>query len=68
MNKIEEIYGINTKKVTNWFKANAWAILVAFVFGYIGGSTMVEIKIDLDCKYAKATRIGTSSYSCVRIV
>ena len=68
MNKIDEIYGINTKKITTWFKVNAWAILAAFAFGYIGGSTMVEVRIDLDCKYSKATRIGTNSYSCLRIV
>lgn len=68
MNKLEEIYGIDTKKLFSWVKVNAWIVVVAFVLGYIGGTTTVEIRIDLDCKYAKATRIGTSSYTCIRIV
>jgi predicted negative regulator of RcsB-dependent stress response len=68
MNKLEEIYGIDIKKLKEWFKKNGVTIVVTFVIGFSIGWIKVEDSIEMDCKYAKAVRMGTSAYECRRIL
>lgn len=68
MNKFEEIYGIDIKKAKEWIKKNGVIIVVTFVVGFSLGWVKTEASIELDCKYAKAVRIGTSAFECKRIL
>ena len=68
MNKIEEIYGIDIKKLKEWIKKNGVTIVVMFVLGFALGWIKTEASIEMDCKYAKAVRIGTSAFECRRIL
>lgn len=67
MNK-DEFINHDLKKFWTFIKKNAWIILVCTVFGYLGGAAKTEIDLELDCKYAKATRIGGSAFKCERII
>jgi predicted negative regulator of RcsB-dependent stress response len=68
MNKFEEIYGIDSKKVKEWFKRHGITIVVSFIIGFSLGWIKTEGSIEMDCKYAKAVRIGTSAFECKRIL
>lgn len=67
MNKIEEIYGIDFKKVKEWFKKNGVIIVIAFALGFGLGWIKIAGSIEMDCMYAKAIRIGTNAFECRRI-
>jgi len=68
MNKIEEIYGIDFKKVKEWFKKNGVIIVLTFAIGFGIGWVKTSASIEMDCVYAKAVRIGTSAFECRRIL
>lgn len=68
MNKIEEIYGVDLKKFKEWLKKHAVVIVVSFVVGFSLGWVKTEAAIEMDCKYAKAVRIGTNAFECRRIM
>lgn len=65
---MNEIYGIDMKKLWAWIKEHAWIIVICFAIGYAFGNQYADVRIDLDCKYAKATRIGMNAYACNRIL
>lgn len=67
MNK-DEFWTHDVKKFWLFVKKHAWIILVCTVFGYAGGVAKTEIDFELDCKYAKATRIGGSAFKCERMI
>lgn len=69
MNKtINEIYGIDTKKLIDWFKKHIAIIAVTFLVAFAFGYTRAEASFEMDCKYAKAVRLGTSAFRCERIL
>lgn len=68
MNKFEEIYGVDTKKIKEWLKKNAVTIVITFVVGFCLGWIKASAAIEMDCKYAKAFRVGSSAYECRRIL
>jgi predicted negative regulator of RcsB-dependent stress response len=67
-NVIAEAYGIDTKKVKEWIKKNVITVVIALVVGLTIGYTKAQADIEMDCKYAKAVRIGTSAFECRRIL
>lgn len=64
----EQFWTDDVKRIIGFIKRHAWIILVSVVFGYLGGVTKTEIDLELDCKYAKATRIGGSAWKCERMI
>jgi len=69
MNKIvDNIYGIDTKKLFEWIKKHAVVIVITFAIAFAFGYTRAEASIEMDCKYAKAVRLGTSAFKCDRIL
>ena len=67
MNKFEEIYGIDMKKLKEWIKKNGVIIVMAFALGFGLGWIKTAGSIEMDCMYAKAIRIGTNAFECRRI-
>jgi hypothetical protein len=67
MNKFEEIYGIDMKKLKEWIKKNGVIIVIAFALGFGLGWVKTAGSIEMDCMYAKAIRIGTNAFECRRI-
>jgi hypothetical protein len=67
MNKFEEIYGIDMKKLKEWIKKNGVIIVMAFALGFGLGWVKTAGSIEMDCMYAKAIRIGTNAFECRRI-
>jgi predicted negative regulator of RcsB-dependent stress response len=67
MNKIEEIYGIDFKKLKEWIKKNGVIIVITFVLGFGLGWVKTQASMEMDCMYAKAVRIGTNAFECRRI-
>ena len=68
MNEITNVYGIDTKKLKEWFKRNGILVIVVSILGFSLGYVKAQGEIELDCKYAKATRIGSSAFKCERIL
>jgi hypothetical protein len=68
MNEITNMYGIDTKKVKEWLKKNGMLIFIVFIPAFALGYTRAQSEIELDCKYAKAVRVGSSAFKCERIL
>lgn len=68
INQVTNVYGIDTKKVGDWIKRNGMLILIvsfaAFAFGY----NRAQAEVEMDCKYAKAVRLGNGAFRCERIL
>lgn len=65
---MNELYGIDPAKLKEWIKRNGVIVLVCFGLGFAIGWVKTEASIEMDCKYAKAVRIGTSAFECKRIL
>ena len=68
INEITNMYGIDTTKLKEWLKANVVLLIVCLVIGFSAGWFRAEQNLEMDCKYAKAVRIGTSAFRCERIL
>ncbi len=65
---MNDVYGIDTKKVKEWLKRNGLIVLFVGICCFSLGYYKAEASIELDCKYAKAVRLGTSAFECKRIL
>ncbi len=65
---MNDIYGIDTKKLKEWFKRNGILVLVVFILSFSLGYYKAQMNIELDCKYAKAVRLGATAFECKRIL
>lgn len=61
-------YDEQMKSIFLWTKKHAWIIVISFLFGWFGSQAKTEIDLELDCKYAKAVRIGSTAFKCERII
>ena len=68
INEVTNMYGIDTKKVKEWLKKNGLLIITVFVVAFAFGYTRAQAEIEMDCKYAKAVRLGTAAFECKRIL
>lgn len=65
---LKEGYGIDFEKIAKWFRFHAIVIFITFIVAFSLGYYKAEASIELDCKYAKAIRVGTSAFKCDRIL
>lgn len=65
---IEQVYGIDTKRIGEWIKKNGMLILLVSILAFSLGYHKGQSNVSLDCKYAKSVRIDNEAYRCERIL
>lgn len=68
INHVTNVYGIDTKKVGEWIKKNGMLILIVSIIAFTFGYTRAQAEVEMDCKYAKAVRLGSAAFRCERIL
>ena len=51
-----------------WIKKNATTIAICFGLGFACGYNSSEMRVELDCKYAKSVRLNSNAFRCERII
>jgi hypothetical protein len=54
--------------VYEWLKKHLTTVSICLGLGFAFGYNTSEIRVELDCKYAKSVRVGSAAFRCERII